>query len=55
MHEILYDQRTKLLKFTYKPIFVSFRNIDIPSDDISRSRKGGTFLSKTPTINLKLQ
>ena len=39
IHEVRYVQGTKLVKSTYRPAFVSFRKIVIPSGDNSRSKK----------------
>ena len=39
IYEVQYVQDTKLVKLTYRPVFVSFRKIVIPSGDNLRSKK----------------
>ena len=54
IYGILCDQGTKLLKFTYKPVLVSFWNNDIPPCYISKPRKCGVSSTKTATVDRKL-
>ena len=42
IHEVRYVQGTKLVKLTYRPVFVSFRKIAIPSGENSRSKNSSS-------------
>ena len=53
IYAVQWFQGTKLVKFTCDPVLVSFREIEIPSGDISNSRKWGTPFSMKSTPNCK--
>ena len=39
VHEVQYAQDTKLVKLTYRPVFVSFQKLEFPSGDDSSSEE----------------